>query len=162
MHLRNVFVPFRRATVLVMALSSGLAASAICAAEGLEPTPAPEGAMVYLIEPVDGATVESPVHVSFGLRGMGVAPAGTDAPMTGHHHLLIDVDELPAPGLPIPADAQHVHFGKGQTETSIELAPGPHTLRLLLGDFRHIPHAPPVVSVPVHIVVAAKPDTSAE
>ncbi|MDJ0785686.1 MAG: DUF4399 domain-containing protein [Myxococcota bacterium] len=120
--------------------------------QGLEPIPAPEGARVYVIAPTDGATVKSPVTVRFGLEGMGVAPAGVDHPKTGHHHLLIDVP-LPPAGLPVPADANHIHFGGGQTETTVELAPGKHTLQLILGDFRHVPHEPPVVSEVVTITV---------
>ena len=108
-------------------------------------SPAPEGAEVYIVSPADGETVSSPVNVVFGLRGMGVAPAGVEAPNTGHHHLLIDVG-LPELDKPIPADAQHRHFGGGQTETELELEPGTHTLQLLLGDHLHIPHEPAVMS----------------
>jgi hypothetical protein len=90
--------------------------------------------------------------VVFGLKGIGVVPAGIDRPDAGHHHLLIDVD-LPPLGLPIPADAQHVHFGQGQTETVLTLTPGRHQLRLLLGDHLHVPHEPPIVSAPVTIEV---------
>jgi hypothetical protein len=116
-------------------------------------TKAPEGASVYIISPADGAVVSSPFTVSFGLKGMGVAPAGTDNTKTGHHHLLIDVAELPALDMPVPADEQHLHFGGGQTETSIELAPGEHTLQLLLGDMTHIPHSPPIMSEKITITV---------
>ncbi|WP_221076189.1 DUF4399 domain-containing protein [Agarivorans aestuarii] len=116
-------------------------------------TKAPEGASVYIISPADGAVVSSPFTVSFGLKGMGVAPAGTDNTKTGHHHLLIDVAELPALDMPVPADEQHLHFGGGQTETSIELAPGEHTLQLLLGDTTHIPHSPPIMSEKITITV---------
>jgi len=121
-------------------------------AEGLPRTAAPEDAEVYLIAPADGATVGTEVLVQFGLKGMGVAPAGTVAANTGHHHLLIDTG-LPALDLPVPADAQHVHFGKGQTETTITLSPGKHTLQLLLADQNHIPHVPAVVSKVVTITV---------
>lgn len=116
-------------------------------------TPAPEDAAVYIISPLDGATVSNPVTVRFGLSGMGVAPAGTDRNNTGHHHLLIDLAEVPALDKPLPADAQHVHFGGGQTETTIELAPGKHTLQLLLGDMTHVPHDPAVVSQKITITV---------
>ena len=116
-------------------------------------TPAPEGAAVYIISPLDGATVSNPVTVRFGLSGMGVAPAGTDRNNTGHHHLLIDLAEVPALDKPLPADAQHVHFGGGQTETTIELTPGKHTLQLLLGDMTHVPHDPAVVSQKITITV---------
>lgn len=116
-------------------------------------TPAPEGAAAYIISPADGAEVTSPVTVRFGLKGMGIAPAGTDKENTGHHHLLIDLDSLPDPGVPIPADDNHKHFGGGQTEVSIELAPGSHTLQLLLGDMAHIPHQPPILSDKITITV---------
>jgi len=116
-------------------------------------TPAPEGARVYFISPTDGEVVTSPVRVRFGLSGMGIAPAGTDRKHTGHHHLLIDVDKLPPLDLPLPNDARHKHFGGGQTETKIELAPGKHTLQLLLGDGNHIPHEPTLVSKKITIKV---------
>lgn len=113
---------------------------------------APAGASAYIISPADGATVTSPVRVVFGLRGMGVVPAGIERAEAGHHHLLVDTDPPPFDA-PIPADTQHVHFGAGQTETELELAPGTHTLRLLLGDHLHIPHDPPVMSEPITIQV---------
>jgi hypothetical protein len=116
-------------------------------------TPSAPDAAVYFITPGNGETVHNPVTVRFGLRGMGVAPAGVVQANTGHHHLLIDVTELPAPGQPVPADAQHRHFGAGQTETTLELAPGTHTLQLLLADHAHMPHQPPVVSQPITITV---------
>jgi len=116
-------------------------------------TPAPEGAKAYIISPADGATVTSPVTVRFGLSGIGVAPAGVDKAKTGHHHLLIDVNELPDMDSPIPADDHHRHFGGGQTEISIDLPPGEHKLQLLLGDHHHVPHNPPVLSEPVTITV---------
>jgi hypothetical protein len=116
-------------------------------------TPSPEGAQVYIISPPDGATVASPVTVRFGLKGMGVAPAGIEKDKTGHHHLLIDVAELPPLDEPIPADANHKHFGGGQTEVAVELPPGAHTLQLLLGDQNHIPHEPPVMSEKITITV---------
>ena len=109
-------------------------------------------AEVYFISPQDGATVTNPIRIVFGLRGMGVAPAGVDRPGTGHHHLIINSD-LPALDQPIPADENHVHFGGGQTETTITLPPGEHTLQLLLGDFIHVPHKNPVFSKKIHITV---------
>lgn len=115
-------------------------------------TPATDEASLYFISPQDGETVTSPVTVRFGLRGMGVAPAGVEKAGTGHHHLLVDVTELPT-GAPIPADDHHKHFGAGQTETTLELAPGRHTLQLLLGDYAHVPHDPPVVSKRITITV---------
>jgi len=115
-------------------------------------TPAPQGAELYLIAPADKATVTGPVTVRFGLRGMGVAPAGIQLPDTGHHHLLVDTD-LPALDKPMPADANHIHFGKGQTETTLTLVPGQHTLQLVLGDHLHVPHQPAVVSQKITITV---------
>jgi hypothetical protein len=115
-------------------------------------TPAPAEAKAYIIAPEDGAEVSSPVLIRFGLSGMGVAPAGTEKAMTGHHHLLIDTD-LPALDAPIPSDEQHRHFGGGQTEVSVELPPGEHTLQILLGDLAHVPHDPPVFSEKITITV---------
>lgn len=119
----------------------------------LPTTPAPTGAAVYFITPRDGEQIRGPVTVRFGLRGMGVAPAGTVKETTGHHHLLVDLEQLPAAGQPIPSDAQHRHFGNGQTETTLDLTPGRHTLRLLMGDANHVPHQPPVLSERVTIEV---------
>jgi hypothetical protein len=118
----------------------------------LERTPSPEGARIYFIGLADGDTVSNPVVVRFGLSGMGVAPAGVSKEKTGHHHLLIDT-ELVDPGLPIPADEQHRHFGGGQTEVSLELPPGPHALQLVLADHLHVPHDPPVVSDRIVVIV---------
>ncbi len=140
-----------RSPVLVHVLILALA-GAVSAQTAIPRTAAVEGASVYFIAPADGATVSSPVIVRFGLKGMGVAPAGVDRPATGHHHLLIDT-ELAFPDRPIPADSQHVHFGGGQTETSVELAPGEHVLQLVLADHRHIPHDPAIVSERIRIVV---------
>jgi len=134
-------------------LAAGVSALLISsAATAGDRTPSPGGAIVYIVSPADGATVSSPVTVVFGLKGMGVAPAGTQTENTGHHHLIIDA---PLPGLddPIPADDNHKHFGGGQTETTIELPPGEHTLQLLLGDLNHVPHDPPVTSDRITITV---------
>lgn len=116
-------------------------------------TPAPEGAQVYFIETADGATLGQTFTVRFGLKGMGVAPAGMDAPATGHHHLLVDVAELPAMDMPLPANDNVRHFGKGQTETALSLAPGRHTLQLLVGDKNHVPFDPPVMSQKITVTV---------
>lgn len=109
--------------------------------------------LLYIISPSDGETVSSPVTVQFGLKGMGVAPAGVNKEKTGHHHLLIDVKKLPAMDKPVPSDENHRHFGGGQTEAMIDLPPGEHTLQLLLGDMNHIPHKPPVISKKITIRV---------
>ena len=118
-------------------------------------TPAPDGAGVYFVNLEDGATVSSPVTVVFGLRGMGVAPAGTEREATGHHHLLVNRDALGEADLaePLPSDDNHRHFGGGQTEITLELEPGTHTLQLVLGDANHIPHDPPVASEQITITV---------
>lgn len=126
-----------------------LSAQAVLAGE----TPAPEGAKAYIISPKNGAVVSSPVLVQFGLEGVGVAPAGVERENTGHHHLLVDVAELPDLGKSIPADEHHIHFGGGQTQVSLELPPGEHSLQLLLGDHLHVPHNPPVMSEKITITV---------
>lgn len=116
--------------------------------------PAPEGAEVYIVTPQDGATVSNPVTIVFGLRGMGVAPAGVDFPDTGHHHLLINVDPAEIDfDEALPADDRFRHFGGGQTEVTLDLPAGTHTLMLLLGDELHVPHDPPVMSAPITITV---------
>ena len=118
-----------------------------------ERTKAPKGAKVYFITPKDGAVIKGPVTVRFGLKGIGIAPAGVKWENTGHHHLLVDAEKLPDMKVPIPADDHHRHFGGGQTEVTLELAPGKHTLQLLLADFLHIPHDPPIMSKKINITV---------
>ena len=117
-------------------------------------TAAPANASVYLISPANGATVKGPqVTVVFGLKGMGISPAGMKMDSTGHHHLLIDT-ALPADlSQPIPANDNNVHFGKGQTETTVTLKPGKHTLQLLLGDHLHVPFNPVLASEKITITV---------
>ncbi len=117
------------------------------------PNTSPDGAESYIISPQDGATVSSPVTVRFGLKGMGVAPAGVQMANTGHHHLMIDVNELPDLTAPLLASDKHIHFGKGQTETTVDLDPGTHTLQLILGNWAHTPHDPPVISEKITITV---------
>jgi len=114
---------------------------------------APHGARVFIESPRDGATVKQDFHIVFGVSGIKVAPATDTTPGTGHHHLLIDVKELPPLNAPIPADAQHIHYGKGQTEADIHLAPGDHTLQLDFADYRHVQFDPPLVSrkITVHV-----------
>jgi hypothetical protein len=126
------------------------------------PTPATKNAHLYFIWPREGWRVQSPFWCRFGLRNMGVAPAGVRVPNTGHHHLLIDVSDPLDPNLPIPQDKHHLHFGAGQTEALIDLPPGPHTLQLVLGDADHLPFNPPVVSTVIHITVEAPQHLAAE
>jgi len=110
-------------------------------------------AEVYFVSPSDGDEVSSPVEIVFGLRGIGVAPAGINFPNTGHHHLLVDLDALPNLNESIPADKNHIHFGKGQTQTLLALDPGEHTLQLLFGDWMHVPHTEPIFSEKIKIFV---------
>src|ERR1700753_2296248 len=125
------------------------------------PTPSPAGAAVYFVDLKDGQTVPAKFTVHFGLKGMGVAPAGSDKENSGHHHLLIDSD-LPPLDQPMPSDYNHLHFGAGQTEADVTLTPGDHTLQLLLGDKNHVPNTPPLMSerVRVHVVEGATPSAS--
>jgi hypothetical protein len=132
--------------------TSNTQAQSDTAAGAAAPSTSAPGAAVFIISPVNGSTVSSPVAVKFGISGMTVAPAGQFAGNSGHHHLLIDTG-LDHPEQPIPSDAGHKHFGKGQTETTIDLEPGQHTLQLVLGDGNHIPHEPPVISDIVTITV---------
>lgn len=113
----------------------------------------PENAEVYFIQPADGQTIKGAVKVVFGLKNMGVAPAGVERDNTGHHHLLIDTETLPDLTTSLPATDQIKHFGGGQTETELTLAPGKHTLQLLLGNYAHVPHATPVLSNKITIIV---------
>lgn len=139
-----------------LATAALMAAGPVLAGE----TPSPTGAMVYFGNLEDGATVSGPVKVVFGLSGMGVAPAGTEKENTGHHHVLLnrpplgemDGDEDTI-AYGIPADDNHIHYGGGQTETTLELEPGTHTLQLVLGDLNHVPHDPVVKSEMITITV---------
>lgn len=141
-----------RFTLLLAAaaiLSSPLVATS--EAQEMPRSESAEGAQAYIISPQDGERVSGTVKVKFGLTGMGVAPAGVDVKHTGHHHLLINKDELPKLGMPMGSDV--IHFGGGQTETTINLEPGEHTLQLILGDKNHIPHEPVVMSKKITIFV---------
>lgn len=128
------------------------AAHAAAPGQPIPRTPRPADAKLYIISPTSGETVSNPVTVRFGLAGMGVAPAGVATPDTGHHHLIIDAP-LPPLDLPLPKDDEHLHFGGGQTQTTLTLPPGKHTLQLVLGDKDHVPHDPPLVSEPVTFTV---------
>jgi len=117
----------------------------------IEASAAPENARVYIISPQDGATVAETFTIKFGLQGMGVSPAGIDKKNTGHHHLLVDGKKLPALDKPMGSEVKH--FGGGQTQTEVTLAKGEHTLQLILGDHKHMPHSPAVVSKKITITV---------
>jgi len=140
---------FRFAAAALVAAPIALAALPTRAAD-IERTPSPEGAAVYFIEPTDGATVPQTFTVKFGLKNMGVAPAGTDKAATGHHHLLID---QPLPPFDQPIGGDVMHFGGGQTQAEVTLAPGTHTLQLILGDMKHVPHEPPIYSEQITVTV---------
>jgi len=118
-----------------------------------ERTASPAGAQVYIISPKDGAKLKGPVVVQFGLKGMGIAPAGVKFDNTGHHHLLVDMDVPADLSIPMPATETLLHFGKGQTQTSLTLAPGKHTLQLVFADLNHISLNPPLVSKKITITV---------
>jgi len=120
---------------------------------GVEQKKAPAAASVFIVSPKDGETVGQEFKVEFGAKGIAVRPAGDPTPGTGHHHLLIDVAQLPPRNLPIPNDATHRHYGKGQTEDTIKLTPGDHTLQLEFADLAHVPFDPPIVSkkITVHV-----------
>ncbi|HTV78541.1 MAG TPA: DUF4399 domain-containing protein [Steroidobacteraceae bacterium] len=116
----------------------------------------PKGARIYIISPKSGAKVTSPVTIKFGHKGIAVAPAGDKTPDSGHFHLLID-QPLPSDlSVPLPADDHILHYGKAQTEVTLDatkLPPGKHTLQLVMGDASHIPHSPPLVSKKITITV---------
>ena len=138
----------QKATLIVAAALLGVAPA------GAGETPSPAGAKVFFDNLKNGDSVTSPVLIKFGISGMAVTPAGDQTPNSGHHHLIID-DTLAGDALnqPIPADEKHVHYGKAQTEATVTLAPGTHTLQLVLGDWTHIPHKPPVMSDKITITV---------
>jgi hypothetical protein len=139
-------------TLLVATSIAILAAGGFVAAQ-MARTKSPATAKAYIISPKNGATVTSPVTIQFGLKGMGVAPAGVTNENTGHFHLLIDTDTMPDMAMPLPKTDKIVHFGGGQTETDQKLTPGKHTLQLLMGDANHMPHDPPVMSEKITITV---------
>jgi Domain of unknown function (DUF4399) len=139
----------------MFAIAAALAlAGAGLTAQAQDRTPSPAGAKVYIISPKDGEKVTSPVTVKFGVKGMAVVPAGTKQDNSGHHHLLIDTDVPSDLSLPLPSVPDKVvHFGKGQTETTVTLPPGKHTLQLVFADANHIPHNPAVISKKITITV---------
>ncbi|CAI8781223.1 MULTISPECIES: DUF4399 domain-containing protein [unclassified Pseudomonas] len=133
-----------RAVLASLLLGASMMASAA--------TPAPAGAKAFIVTPENGATVDKTFKVKFGIEGVALAPAGDATKNTGHHHLLIDTGPIAA-GQVIPADAQHVHFGKAQTETELTLTPGTHTLQLELGDKNHMAFEPPIISEKITVTV---------
>lgn len=136
-------------TFLISVSTAALASNASLAGD----TPIADDAVAYFIWPKDGAVLkERSIWVRFGLRNAGIAPAGVERDNTGHHHLLIDT-ELPSYDEEIPADQNHVHFGKGQSEALIELPPGTHTLQMLFADHLHVPHSRPVLSEKITVTV---------
>ncbi|MGB0920870.1 MAG: DUF4399 domain-containing protein, partial [Alphaproteobacteria bacterium] len=150
---------------LYKALVAGAALSALAAAGPAlaQQSKSDPDAKVYIISPADGDTVESPVRVVFGLRNMGVAPAGVKKKNTGHHHLLIDTEAPDGRDLkhPLPKDKNNRHYGGGETEALVELEPGEHTLQLILADHNHIPHKPEVLSDQITITVAGATEEDA-
>ena len=147
--MKNLKAAVGRRTVLQAAAMLAAPASGAAFAA----TPAPADAYLYFISPMDGQRIRGAFRCRFGLRNMGVTHAGDATPNSGHHHLLIDVNEPLDPDQPIPADNKHVHFGRGQTETELDLPPGTHTLQLVLGDAEHRPFSPPVMSQKIRILV---------
>ncbi|MDF0729394.1 DUF4399 domain-containing protein [Pseudomonas entomophila] len=151
-----------RAAVAGLLMGVSLVASAADALKSQQP---PEGAKVFIVSPADGATVDKTFTVKFGIEGMALKPAGDQTPHTGHHHLLVDVDKAPAAdqplptsllpegNQPLPAGPQVLHFGKAQTEVSLTLTPGKHTLQLVLGDQYHVPFKPSVESKTITVNV---------
>jgi hypothetical protein len=115
--------------------------------------PAAKDAVLYFVWPQNGATIKGAFWCRFGLRNMGVTHAGDSFQNSGHHHLLIDVNEPLDPNEPIAQDKAHLHFGAGQTEARIDLPPGKHTLQLVLGDAGHYPFSPPVVSDKITVTI---------
>jgi len=143
---------FSALSLLTLTLSSTIFTISTAQAHNNMPqSVAPANANVYIISPADGATVQSTFTVKFGLKDMGVSPAGFEKKNTGHHHLLIDKDALPAFDKPMGSEVKH--FGGGQTETSLTLPKGKHTLQLILGDHHHVPHKPAVFSKKITITV---------
>jgi hypothetical protein len=148
--------------LFILALSPALFAGTDKPESALERSLSSDGAMVAFSNIKDGDVLPPEFSVSFQISGMGIAPAGTKIENTGHHHLLVDLAEMPDFNQPLPANDQVRHFGKGQTETRLTLAEGKHTLQLLLADYRHVPHDPPVMSDVITITVSASAPPQAE
>ncbi len=140
---------FSRAAVAGLLMGASLLATA----DDLKSVEAPAGAKVFIVSPKDGATVDKTFTVKFGIEGMALKPAGDATPNTGHHHLLVDLDQQPPFDQPLPVTDHILHFGKAQTETTLTLTPGKHTLQLLLGDRFHVPFKPAVESKKITVTV---------
>jgi Domain of unknown function (DUF4399) len=150
---RNIMPPLRIALLCVALLPAVVLAQA---------RPTPKDAMIYIMYPEDGASVKGSFLCRFGLRNMGVAPAGHDFPNTGHHHLLIDTNEAINPDEPIPHDKNHLHFGAGETEVMLDLPPGKHTLQLVLGDGNHYSFTPALISKKITVTVRGDSDDDSD
>jgi hypothetical protein len=150
----------QRNIMLLLRTALLCAALALPAAARAQEKTTPKDTLLYIILPEDGATVKGAFWCRFGLRNMGVAPAGHDFPNTGHHHLLIDTNEPINPNEPIPHDKKHLHFGGGETEALLDLPPGKHTLQLVLGDRDHFSFNPPLISKRITITVKSEDDDS--
>jgi hypothetical protein len=137
-----------KATYLIALIASFTISSAFSAEK-----PATAGAKVFIVEPSNGATVPTTFTVKFGATGVEIAPAGTDKPNSGHHHLLIDTETLPDFHAPLPTTPTLLHFGKAQTETQVTLTPGKHTLQLVLGNYIHVPGDHPLISENITVSV---------
>lgn len=123
-----------------------------CSESGTTRTPSPPGAKVFFIEPKDGAEVTSPVTVRFGVEGINLVLASSEVKLGSYHHILIDT-KLDDVNAAIQINANQLRLGLEQTETSMELTPGKHTLQLVLGDYNSIPHDPVVQSDMITITV---------
>ena len=145
--------PMLRTSLLAATYISVAMLSVISQAETPLSSTIADDAQVWFVSPKDQSQVSSPVTIIFGSSNLNIAPAGDNQPNSGHHHLLVDMEELPALDMPLPASDQVIHFGKGQSEATIELSPGSHSLQLLLGNYAHVPHSRPVMSEKITILV---------
>ena len=159
--------PYKKSIYLgaltLLALILGVASTAVAQqvvqktapSTGLDRAAAPDEVTLAFANLKDGDEVSKSFRVKFVITGMRVKPAGEDVPNSGHHHLLIDVDEddMPDLGLPLPKNESVYHFGKGEKSAVITMPPGEHTLQLLFADYRHVPHDPPVMSEKITITV---------
>lgn len=156
-------IPLLCASLLVLSAATAAQAQEGDAARATAPrSPSAEGAKVGFANLSDGDVVPPDFVVRFSISGMGVAPAGAQIDNTGHFHLLIDLPELPDLSRPLPATDQVRHYGKGQVETQLDLPEGRHSLQVLLADYAHVPHEPPVMSEVITITVAANAQPPAE